>query len=93
MARTGIGPFSLVRHVGRKSGRAYETPVILAKVPGGFIAELTYGDQVDWYKNVMAAEGCVVVHHGEESGPTGLSWLTSTGAGGHFPPRSGKYSH
>jgi hypothetical protein len=49
MARAGLGP-SPVRHVGRKSSRSYETPVILAEVPQGFIAELTYGDKTDWYR-------------------------------------------
>jgi deazaflavin-dependent oxidoreductase (nitroreductase family) len=63
IARSGRGPFSLIRHVGRKSGRTYETPVILAKAPEGFIAELTYGENVNWYRNVVAAGGCVVVHH------------------------------
>jgi deazaflavin-dependent oxidoreductase (nitroreductase family) len=66
LARSGHGPFSLVRHVGRRSGRAYETPVILAEVPGGFVAELTYGPDVDWYRNVVAAGGCTVLHHGRE---------------------------
>jgi hypothetical protein len=45
LARSGRGPFSLIRQVGRKSGRTYETPVILVKVADGFIAELTYGVQ------------------------------------------------
>jgi deazaflavin-dependent oxidoreductase (nitroreductase family) len=62
LARSGRGPFWLVRHVGRRSGRTYETPVILARVPDGFIAELTYGDRVNWYRNVVAAGRCVVVH-------------------------------
>lgn len=66
IARSGHGPFSLVRHVGRRSGRIYETPLILAKVPGGFVAELTYGENVDWYRNVAAAGGCVVIHRREE---------------------------
>src|SRR3954451_20621221 len=66
VASSGHGPFSLVRHVGRRSGRQYETPLILARVPGGFVAELTYGPDVDWYKNVVAAGGCTVVHHGRE---------------------------
>jgi deazaflavin-dependent oxidoreductase (nitroreductase family) len=65
-ARSRWGPFSLVRHVGRRSGRSYETPVILAEVPQGFVAELTYGPDVDWYKNVVAAGGCTVVRHGRE---------------------------
>jgi deazaflavin-dependent oxidoreductase (nitroreductase family) len=65
LARSRYGPFSLIRHVGRKSGRVYETPLILARVPEGFIAELTYGDHVDWYRNSIAG-GSVVVHHGTE---------------------------
>ena len=60
-ARSGRGPFSLVRHVGRKSGNSYETPVILAGVSDGFVAELTYGPEVQWYRNIVAAGGCVVV--------------------------------
>jgi deazaflavin-dependent oxidoreductase (nitroreductase family) len=66
MARSGHGPFALIRHVGRKTGRIYETPVILAPVPQGFVAELTYGDKVDWYRNIAAAGKCVVIHHGRE---------------------------
>jgi deazaflavin-dependent oxidoreductase (nitroreductase family) len=66
IARSGRGPFSLVRHIGRKSGRTYETPVILARVPEGFIAELTYGAQVNWYRNIVAAGGCVVLHRRRE---------------------------
>lgn len=66
MARAGLGPFWVIRHVGRKSGRAYETPVILRAVPEGFIAELTYGTHVNWYRNVVAAGGCVVVRRGRE---------------------------
>src|SRR5690242_11931180 len=41
LARAGIGPFSLVRHVGRKTGRTYETPLLLARAGGDFVAELT----------------------------------------------------
>ena len=63
IARSRYGPFSLVRHIGRTSGHSYETPVILAKVPEGFIAELTYGDDVNWYRNTTVAGECLVVHH------------------------------
>lgn len=66
LARSGHGPFSLIRHVGRKSGRTYETPVILVGVDEGFIAELTYGENVNWYRNAVAAGGCVVVHRGRQ---------------------------
>lgn len=64
LARAGRGPWSLVRHTGRVSGRPYETPVLLAPVPEGFVAELTYGPSVDWYHNIVAAGGCTVVHRG-----------------------------
>jgi deazaflavin-dependent oxidoreductase (nitroreductase family) len=58
VARSGRGPFSLVRHVGRKSGTVYETPIIVAAVSDGFVAELTYGENVNWYRNIVAAGGC-----------------------------------
>ena len=61
LPRAGRGPFSLVRHVGRTSGKRYETPIIVAPAEGGFIAELTYGENVDWYRNVVAAGGCELV--------------------------------
>ena len=63
-ARSGRGPFSLVRHVGRKSGKVYETPIMLARRPDGFVAELTYGPQVDWYRNIVAAEECDILYRG-----------------------------
>lgn len=66
IARGTRGPFALVRHVGRKSGRQYETPIIVAPADGGFVIELTYGDQVDWYRNVRAAGGCRILLHGTE---------------------------
>jgi deazaflavin-dependent oxidoreductase (nitroreductase family) len=65
-ARSGGGPFSLIRHVGRRSGKAFETPVVLAEVPEGFVCELTYGADVNWYRNIVAAGECDVVHRGRE---------------------------
>jgi hypothetical protein len=64
IARSGRGPFSLIRHVGRRTGRVYETPIMLASADDGFVAELTYGTDVAWYKNVLAAGHCVVVVKG-----------------------------
>jgi hypothetical protein len=89
-ARRGRGPFSIVRHVGRKSGTAYETPLILAEVAQGFVAELTYGEDVAWYRNVVAAGGrCVVLHGGasyeiDRMGPFG----TADGLRAFGPPRN-----
>ncbi len=66
IARSAGGPCALVRHVGRRSGRTYETPLILARVPDGFVAELTFGEDANWYRNIVAAGGCTVVRHGKE---------------------------
>jgi deazaflavin-dependent oxidoreductase (nitroreductase family) len=49
----------LVVHRGRRSGRRYETPVMVFADGGGFIISLTYGgDRTEWVKNVLAAGGC-----------------------------------
>ena len=50
-----FGPFALIRHVGRKSGKEYENPIMVWRVAGGFIIELTYGRNVDWLRNLQAA--------------------------------------
>ena len=52
--------------MGRKSGRSYETPIIVQPAGDGFVIELTYGPGVDWYKNVLAAGGCTVFWHGKD---------------------------
>ncbi len=46
--------FGVVTHVGRRSGRRYETPVNVFVRPGGYVVALTYG-QGDWVRNVLAA--------------------------------------
>jgi deazaflavin-dependent oxidoreductase (nitroreductase family) len=85
-ARRGGGPFSLIRHVGRRSGRTYETPVVLARVPEGFVAELTYGENVNWFRNIEAAGGCVVVFGGEDYRVEGIGPLDAATGRAAFPP-------
>ena len=45
---------SVVRHVGRRSGRTYETPVIAAQRDDSFLIALPYAERTDWLKNVLA---------------------------------------
>jgi deazaflavin-dependent oxidoreductase (nitroreductase family) len=49
--------FALVETRGRKSGRTYSTPVAARRVTDGFVVALAFGAHVDWYRNLLAAEG------------------------------------
>jgi deazaflavin-dependent oxidoreductase (nitroreductase family) len=66
IARSNHGPFTVVRHIGRRSGKTYEIPIIVRRIPSGFVFALTYGPGVDWYQNILAAGRCEVIHHGQE---------------------------
>ena len=57
-------PIALIRHHGRKSGRVYETPIIAAKTNAHFIFALTYGSEVDWYRNILAQHGAELLWRG-----------------------------
>jgi deazaflavin-dependent oxidoreductase (nitroreductase family) len=50
-----IPPFALLRHVGRRSGTPYETPITVMRKRAGFVIALPYGPGVDWYRNLAAA--------------------------------------
>ena len=56
--------FAIVSHVGRKSGRAYRTPVNAFRAGGGYIIGLTYGPESDWVQNVLAAGSCELLTRG-----------------------------
>lgn len=57
------GPVAVVRHVGRRSGKPYETPIFAFPITDGFMVVLTYGPEVDWYRNVLAAGQCGLRWH------------------------------
>jgi deazaflavin-dependent oxidoreductase (nitroreductase family) len=58
--------FSILTHVGRKSGRVYRTPINVFRASNGFIIALTYSSQSEWVKNVLAAGGCELKTRGKE---------------------------
>lgn len=51
---------AVVVHKGRRSGRLYETPVNAFKDDEGYKISLTYGQESDWVKNVLAEGGCEI---------------------------------
>lgn len=54
-----------IRHTGRRSGKQYATPVVVERVPDGFIIPLPYGTRVDWLQNVLASGRATISVHGE----------------------------
>ena len=64
LARRAPG-FAIVSHVGRRSGRAYRTPVAARRSGDGFIIALAFGAQVDWYRNLVAAGGGTIHWRGD----------------------------
>ena len=50
--------FGLLLYRGRTSGKPYRTPMNVFKVGDEYVLALTYGSDVQWVKNVMAAGGC-----------------------------------
>ena len=65
--------FGVIEHRGRRSGRAYRTPVNLFRAPAGYVVALTYGADSDWVRNVLASGGCELTWRGRHvhvSSPT-----------------------
>ena len=56
----------VVHHTGRTSGKAYQTPVLVFRRGDRLVVALTYGPEVDWVRNVLAAGGCVVHTRGSD---------------------------
>lgn len=54
----------ILRHTGRTSGTAYETPLGIEPTDDGFVIALVYGDRTQWLKNVLAAGSAEVVVEG-----------------------------
>ena len=54
----------IILHRGRKSGRAYQTPVGVVAADDGFVIALPYGTQAQWVRNVLAARSATLVTEG-----------------------------
>lgn len=56
--------WGLLAHVGRSSGRRYQTSLGTAAFGDGFLLPLGYGTRSDWYRNVVAAGQCELTWKG-----------------------------
>ena len=76
----------IVHHLGRKTGRAYATPLgVRPAVGGGFVIPLTFSDASHWYQNIRAAGGCVITYQGTDHTVTRPTVIDRATAGPAYP--------
>lgn len=64
-ARSSAG-FGVIHHVGRRTGRPYETPVRVLRDRGGrIVVPIAYGRASDWVRNVLHAGRFTMTRQGE----------------------------
>ncbi len=56
---------SVISHVGRRSGRVYQTPVVAVAHDDSFLIALPYGERTDWLKNVLAKGSATLLTGGK----------------------------
>jgi deazaflavin-dependent oxidoreductase (nitroreductase family) len=64
--RTHFRMAAQLRHVGRRSGAQYTTPVGVRRSGDTAVIALTFGNRSDWSRNVRAAGGCSIRMAGED---------------------------
>jgi deazaflavin-dependent oxidoreductase (nitroreductase family) len=77
--------YSAIEHVGRRSGRAYSTPIVAVPFGDGFIVPLPYGTEVDWHRNVQEAGACTLRWNEQEYALERPELLTQAEALDAFP--------
>jgi deazaflavin-dependent oxidoreductase (nitroreductase family) len=58
--------FGILVYRGRRSGREYRTPMNVFRRGDEVVLALTYGSDVQWVKNIVAAGGCRMLTRGRE---------------------------
>ncbi len=81
---------SVVRHVGRRSGRSYETPVVAVEHDDSLLIALPYGERTDWMKNVLASGTATVVTRGQAYDVDRPDVIPMTDATRYFRPKEQK---
>lgn len=64
MMRRGVQPVLI--HVGRASGKTYQTPLDAHRLADGYVFIPMYGPRTDWLKNVLASGEARLKVGGEE---------------------------
>ena len=58
--------YSIVKHVGRRSGREYANPVSAYPLGDGFVITILYGLDSQWVRNVLATGRLTLVTQGRQ---------------------------
>ena len=67
LAGTRLMPlYGVIYHRGRRSGKAFTTPVVVRPTPDGFVVPMPWGESTDWFRNVRAAGGCLIRWKGRD---------------------------
>jgi len=82
--KKGVSP--VLTHVGRASGRIFQTPLDAHPVDGGYIFILVYGSGSDWVKNIIAAGTASLRVKGEEIALKSPRVITEEAAWELLPP-------
>jgi deazaflavin-dependent oxidoreductase (nitroreductase family) len=64
--RRFFGLWGIVHHVGRRSGMAYATPVVILGAGDELFIPLPFGPSTQWPRNVLAADGCRIRWRGRD---------------------------
>ena len=81
---------SVVRHIGRRSGRTYETPVVAVEHEDSVLIALPYGERTDWMKNVLASGHATLVSRGQTYEVDRPQIIAMTEATRYFRPKEQK---
>ena len=76
--------WSVVLHVGRKTGKSYVTPIVAVHKDSSILIPLPYGRQVDWFKNVMGAGSCGLIYQGKVYRASKLEMISLDEGAGAF---------
>ncbi len=80
-----VPPLAVIHHVGRRSGRSYETPVMAFPTPEGWVVALVYGDDVQWLQNARGPAGVALTRSGQRHQVSQVRHLDA-GAGAPLMP-------
>ena len=78
--------YVILRHTGRRSGRAYATPVVAFRTPDGFLIPLPFGDETQWARNLFAAGEAELRRAGVDHPIVEPRVVDGPAAAPHMPP-------